>query len=118
MSIYFQAANIHSAGCGVAPEIKAQEYIYAAYWENCHGEQFILVRERDSRQFVLYGGNLTWDEPLRFKDIQEFGTLGIILGRWETTWLVSCLCAATEFDRPRRVPVAVADKMLNAFQLG
>ena len=100
MQRLFIARNRHSAACGKPPYIiaHASDIAYAAYWENAHGEQFILTRQEGTGLFRLYTGELDW-EPIEFLSLTDERLAHLILSNSELGWLGSCYEAATEGDK-------------------
>jgi hypothetical protein len=55
--------NSHSHDCGDPPDIVVPIHnMYTGYYENCHGEQFILQWDFGKTAGWLRGGDLGWEQ--------------------------------------------------------
>lgn len=90
--------NQHSPACGVPPQIAAQPGRYLGYYANEHGEQWLFVRDRDSRTATLYGGDASW-QPYT---VDDGAVPELILDQLELLWLHACWQASTFYcERPQ-----------------
>jgi hypothetical protein len=89
----FSVRNHHSAECGTPPRIDDRSpRRYLGYFENQHGEQAVLVYDRDSRQAMLYLGDAGWEMPHKVVD----GSVpDLTLSEIERLWVRACWQAAT-----------------------
>ena len=87
--------NHHHESCGTAPSIlkRSGDDFYLGYFENEHGEQFVLEINRSTGEGTLQAGDLGWDRKIEIRDdrIQD----DIVLGDDERQWLSACWRAAT-----------------------
>jgi hypothetical protein len=60
--------------------------LYLGFFENLYGEQWVFVFKRDTKEGVLYGGDIGWEEPSPVVD----GRAQIVLGKEEQMWLGAC----------------------------
>ena len=81
--IIFEAVNHHGSSCGEPPQITTGgSGRYCGYYENEHGEQFIFVYERQTKQATLWVGDNGWDHPVAITDPEK---PEVVLGKGE--WL-------------------------------
>jgi hypothetical protein len=66
--LVFAAQNLHDPRCGRPPRIRntANPELYYGYFENLHGEQFVLTFDRAILAGTVSGGDLGWDNPKAF----------------------------------------------------
>jgi hypothetical protein len=91
----FVALNRHAAACGEPPELKTEPGCYAGYFENGHGEQWVVTIDRSTKRGQLRGGDCGWEKVFDIA-IAADGTLtGIpVLNGPEQDWLRACVRAA------------------------
>ncbi|QDU98825.1 hypothetical protein [Lignipirellula cremea] len=83
--------NHHSAACGDPPIVtKDASSTYIGYFENQHGEQWILTCNRATGEAKLRGGDTGWNKPWPVADGKVDG---LNLNREEQLWLEACLAA-------------------------
>src|SRR5262245_24167762 len=61
--------NKHFEGCGKPPEVSPDRGRRTCYFENVHGEQFVIQFDRESGVCQLWAGDVGWGEELR---VEEF----------------------------------------------
>ena len=117
MDFLFRASNRHSASCGPPPQIDEPPKganIFRSYFENEHGEQWMLTHDQSTDEVVVMGGDVGWDERMTVKPLKEFhqnlpaelasqlrsheneeavcGSDGpVILGEGERLWVTACM---------------------------
>ena len=92
----FSVPNHHFIGRGKPPKFNGDDPdSYYSYFENCHGEQLIFEFNRDSKQALLWHGDVDW-EPRQVVN----GMVNLILSEEEHMWLQACHKAVTAFDKP------------------
>jgi hypothetical protein len=86
--------NHHVPDCGPPPAIEAGpgDKLYRGYFENGHGEQFVVEIDREAKTGVLRGGDAGWGNPVT---VRQNRVEGIILNPAEYSWLSACWHAAT-----------------------
>lgn len=113
----FRATNHHSAECGSPPHLDEPatgSNVFRSYFENEHGEQWILTHDATTDEIAVFAGDVGWAERLTVKPLKEFldvlpmekaselrsfeneevvcGTDGpVILGKSEKLWLNACM---------------------------
>ncbi len=88
-----QVRNHHSADCGKPPYIDdSRSNRYLAYFENQHGEQAVLVYDRDSNQAVLYLGDAGWEIS---HTVVDGAVPDLVLSEVEQLWVRACWQAAS-----------------------
>lgn len=119
----FLARNHHATACGTPPRIDepaAKKNIFRSYFENEHGEQWVLLHDAETDCVVVHSGDCGWDNELAvhpFKEtiaalprdvaesfLERANTLGatrmatlmgkngpVILSETEAMWLNACL---------------------------
>lgn len=87
--------NLHNEGCGTSPSILRRDSgsCYVGYYENEHGDQFVLEVNCETGYGVLQSGDSGWDHKIKIYDDAIQGDL--ILGDGELRWLSACWVAAT-----------------------
>ncbi|HEY1294038.1 MAG TPA: hypothetical protein VGJ60_13245 [Chloroflexota bacterium] len=89
----FSVRNHHSAACGRPPNIDDRgPSHYLGYFENQHGEQAVLVYDRDTRQAIVYLGDAGWDAP---HVVVDGAVPDLVLSETERLWVRACWQAAT-----------------------
>lgn len=63
--------NGHGAGCGTPPKLALYEGKWTCYFENVHGEQFIMQFDRDRNICQLWSGDIGWEEELRVEEFRD-----------------------------------------------
>lgn len=91
--------NQHVAACGLPPNIDAAGK-YVGYYENVHGEQWMLVADRVLKTATLYGGDASW-KPIEVA--ADRPRPGITLNHEECDWLLACLSSAFNMNRAELV---------------
>jgi hypothetical protein len=96
----FAAANHHSESCGIPPQVRtrAEPGHYYGYFQNEHGEQWVLDIDVSARRGILRGGDNDWESEI---EVASAGVQGVVLNRAEQLWLQACLAAAFGSDRDR-----------------
>jgi hypothetical protein len=61
--------NRHIEGCGTPPKLTLHEGKWTCYFENVHGEQFIVQFDHNTNICHLWSGDVGWEEELR---VEEF----------------------------------------------
>ena len=105
---FLTVRNVHDASCGTPPRVDAGAAGgYTGYFENGHGEQWVL-RWLPTDEFVyLHGGDIGWDQPQdipvpaktsaqdTFRSVTEHlsQSLKIMLNEPEQLWLAGCMMA-------------------------
>jgi hypothetical protein len=85
--------NHHSPTCGDPPIVSEEDRdTYIGYFENQHGEQWILTCNRTTGEAVLRGGDIGWNT---FWPVVNGEVDGVNLSRDEKLWLAAVLCATT-----------------------
>lgn len=66
--LVFSAYNRHTESCGAPPEIRNTDApgLYHGYYENRHGEQFVLTFDPRTKSGMISGGDLSWNRPFSF----------------------------------------------------
>jgi hypothetical protein len=84
--------NHHSPACGDPPIVSGEERdTYIGYFENQHGEQWILTCNRITGETVLRGGDIGWNKPW---PVVNGEVDGVNLSRDKKLWLAACHAAA------------------------
>src|SRR4051795_12158382 len=67
-TLVFAAYNTHSVHCGPPPRLRNTDNprLYHGYFENFHGEQFVLTLNRTTGAGTVWGGDIQWDKPKSF----------------------------------------------------
>ncbi len=92
-SFVFHADNVHVGECGPPPNVvNDQANTYHGYFENEHGEQWVLIVDRATKRGILRGGDSGWDEEYEITDGRPSD---LVLSPSEQAWLKSCWHAAT-----------------------
>ncbi len=93
--IVFIAKNAHCADSGTPPALvkEADSDAYVGYFENEHGEQWLVEIDRQNKSGTLRGGDIGWERQIEIVDGQVDPDL--IIGRDEFNWLTACWSAAT-----------------------
>lgn len=71
---FFRVSNHHAASCGTPPacdDLTAPEITYRSYFENEHGDQWVLLYDNDQDIVFLYGGDCGWETPLKVYTLQQ-----------------------------------------------
>ena len=95
--------NRHTPSCGRLPDWakKRPDGAYFGYFENLHGEQWVLVATRE--KVLLAGGDSGWDHTFTFaspewdrltKHESTTWPADLILSNEEREWLSTCVLAA------------------------
>jgi hypothetical protein len=87
-TIVLNVENVHSDECGNPPDLTNQPGIYTSYFENLHGEQFVMQWDFKAKGGKLWGGELGWGKNVR---IGLEGATPITLSQAEQGWLNACL---------------------------
>ncbi|HBV88086.1 MAG TPA: hypothetical protein DEF42_15865 [Desulfosporosinus sp.] len=88
--------NKHVENCGTPPSITNEDPDkYLGYFENIHGEQWIFIYDRKSKNAKLYGGDVGWDNAF---EVQNGQVKGLILDEVEKMWLETCWKASNYFS--------------------
>ena len=66
--------------------------LYIWYFENRHGEQWLVTFHRATREAILRGGDADWG---RAHAVHDGRVDGLILAAEEAAWLQACWRAAT-----------------------
>jgi hypothetical protein len=91
----FTACNVHYDSCGTPPDVRKMKGKYYGYFENQHGEQWVLQFDAKADKGVLRGGDLGWDEVVEFDLHNDDWLLRLpIMNQHEQEWLQACLHAA------------------------
>ena len=91
-TLVFRADNVHVADCGAPPAIvNGDANLYHGYFENEHGEQWVLVIDRTTKVGILRGGDSGWDKEYDINSSRP----DIVLSGAEQEWLRACWYAAT-----------------------
>jgi hypothetical protein len=72
--------NGHIEACGTPPKLTLYEGKWTCYFENVHGEQFIMQFDHDTGICHLWSGDVGWEEELR---VEEFR--GAVIVRFART---------------------------------
>jgi hypothetical protein len=66
--LVFAAHNFHTAPCGAPPGVRNTDNpeLYYGYFENCFGEQFVFMFDRETKTGTISGGDLDWGNPKSF----------------------------------------------------
>ena len=61
---FFMIRNRHYASCG-QPGLFTNDdpNLYLGFFENPFDEQWVFVYKRDTKEAVIYGGDVGWEEP-------------------------------------------------------
>ncbi len=104
----FAAHNFHPPDVsGTAPVIDWPDKRYSAYFENEHGEQWMLWQDDDGVHFAC--GDLGWDiytfsiAQLKQRTVH----LGLILGHAEHAWFLACFSAIRGLAYPDSRPTVI-----------
>ena len=67
-ALVFAAYNRHHECCGAPPCLRnaGQPGQYHGYFENCFGEQFVFIFDRETGAGTVWGGDLDWGNPRAF----------------------------------------------------
>jgi hypothetical protein len=97
----FRVSNHHAPACGQPPAVDGDDLsCYHGYFENAHGEQFVFVYDRTTRQGTLWCGDAGWEHSFPVVDGQvQPASFTLVLSEVEQTWLRACWAAATAFER-------------------
>ena len=105
---FLTVKNAHDASCGKPPQVDAGPIGgYTGYFENQHGEQWVLRWPTAEQHIYLYGGDIGWEEPQRIplppkvtttddlRPVTEHlrKSLKINLSQTEQLWLAGCMLA-------------------------
>ena len=83
--------NGHSAARGIPPTVSTEAAdLYIGYFENQHGEQWIFICNRATREACLRGGDTGW---ARAHPVRDGRVDGLILAPEEAAWLQACWSA-------------------------
>ena len=83
--------NHHSASCGDPPIIECDaDSFYIGYFENPFGEQWIFIKDRNTGEATLRGGDVGWNTVMQVIDGR---VADLILGKAEQLWLQACWLA-------------------------
>lgn len=87
--------NLHHESCETAPSIikRSGDECYLGYFENEHGEQFILEVNRSTGRGFVQAGDLGWGCKIEIRDNQIQSD--VVLGESERQWLSACWHSAT-----------------------
>jgi hypothetical protein len=84
--------NHHHPACGDPPIVNGDDpNLYIGYFENSHGEQWILTYHRKTRKGELRGGDAGWNEV---HEVVNGRAADLILADEESSWLRACWRAA------------------------
>lgn len=84
--------NHHTPMCGDPPIVDGEDKsIYIGYFENRHGEQWILTCDRTTGEAVLRGGDIGWNTA---HPVIDGKAQGLVLNSEERDWLKACWAAA------------------------
>jgi len=84
--------NHHLAACGIPPARSTEAAaLYIGYFENRHGEPWIVTFNRATRAASLRGGDVGWASAYPVRDGRGDG---LILAPEEAAWLQACWSAA------------------------
>jgi hypothetical protein len=61
--------NTHIPECGTPPKLTLKEGKWSCYFENVHGEQFVMQFDLNTNICHLWSGDVGWEEELR---VEEF----------------------------------------------
>jgi hypothetical protein len=90
--------NNHVQQCGKEPRINNKTCSYVGYFENEHGEQWVVFRPKNSDEVYLRGGDIGW------RNVVVIGSKDVIdkvsMNMAEKTWLLSCLLALGKINIP------------------
>ena len=95
----FAMPNHHIESCGTPPNVVGTlgyPNIYHGYFENCFGEQWIFSYDPHSKEALLRGGDVEWDNVLTVKNGV---VVDLVLSKSERDWLVACWNEATMWGR-------------------
>lgn len=98
MDCILEVKNKHSEDCGTPPRINSDNCSYISYFENEHGEQWILFRNKGSTEVFLRGGDCGWDRVVHV--VGNEVPKEIVLSADEKTWVFSCLLALGRIKVP------------------
>ncbi len=86
--------NVHIPNCGTPPSVEftKESKEYVGYFENFHGEQWVLAYDYDSETGILRGGDAGWESRYLFV---EGKVPGVTTNQEERAWLTSCWLALT-----------------------
>ena len=120
---FFLATNHHSEDCGTPPQFDDrvdQDVTYRSYFENEHGEQWVLIYNAKTDLVTVYSGDCGWENALSVTSLKESlsklpkemadrflesaNSLGatqtqvvtgddgpVILGKAEQMWIAACM---------------------------
>ena len=83
--------NRHTVGCGDPPIFNNDDENYIGYFENQHGEQWVVSFHRKIGRAELRGGDIGWNTSV---EVRLDGMVdGVTLNSAEQHWLMACLAA-------------------------
>ena len=85
-----QIDNVHVTSCGAPPSLDADD-TYVGYLENCYGEQWVFIGDRESGTATIRGGDLGWEEEVQVS--VESPCPNMILNDAEKFWIITCFMA-------------------------
>jgi hypothetical protein len=99
-SLVFAAHNTHDERSGSPPRLQntANPGLYHGYFENRHGEQFVLTFDRATGTGTVSGGDLSWSEPKSF-------TLSLLAEALCSTQNIAAQIVADRRDETSKLPV-------------
>lgn len=87
--------NTHAASCGEPPHLtNADGAAYLGYFQNEHGEQWVFVYDRATRQVTIHGGDMRWGRPIAITSLKD---IPYHLNEAERRWFEACWLVAAQF---------------------
>jgi hypothetical protein len=115
--------NAHVAECGAPPLLDATDK-YLGYFENCYGEQWVFIGDRNTGEAVIRGGDAGWETEFMVSRNRPCPA-GLVLNDPEKHWIITCFMAMSgasydvvASDFATGDPLAMALSMATAFNEG
>jgi hypothetical protein len=86
--------NLHGAECGPPPSLDAADR-YLGYFENCCGEQWVFVGDRETGEAVIRGGDTGWETEYKVS-LTKPCPADLVLSEEEKHWIIACIMAMSD----------------------
>src|SRR4051794_13983053 len=106
-TLVFAAYNTHTVHCGPPPRLRNTDEprLYHGYFENSHGEQFVLTLDRKTGAGTIWGGDIEWSRPKSF-------TRELLDAALHNTQEIAALIEKAGPDQAARLPIIDAAQAL------
>lgn len=89
--------NTHAVSCGEPPNLtNTDTSAYLGYFQGEHGDQWVFVYDRGTRQATIHGGDVRWDKPVKIASVQD---VPYHFTDAERRWVEACWLVATEYQK-------------------